>query len=368
MTGEVTGMGQSAGTERVYKKHLNGLKGMACCFVMLFHYFNTYQSAQWFPVSSRVLDAVIGSRVAFLCWASFWLYLFFVISGYLLAGTRITRLWDVAVKSVGRFLRLALPIFFAALIIYVLFRAFGFHTQEIEPLFSNNWIGKFYTSDYPFVRYLRAPIDVLILGISSVNRPYWPLREMLIASVVIYALIYIKAMLGERKGIFALVLFAALLVSYHFSDVVFTCLWGAALAWLEEGALTRSQLFPVLVIAMALIAYVEGSFMLEVLFFSALTVFVPRSRLLNGFFSSRSMSFLGDISFGVYSFHWPVYCSVGLSVLLRLGNETNLLAVFAMAAGISVCMTIILAYLYHISLEKLSGTAVKKLTALLQKL
>ena len=117
--------------------------------------------------------------------ASFWLYLFFVISGYLLARSDIRSIKELFVKSVSRFLRLALPILFASLIIGVLYSIWGFKTEAIQERINNPWLGSFYKQEFSFLDFLKAPVDVLVRGNSGVNQPYWVLRDMMFASVFI---------------------------------------------------------------------------------------------------------------------------------------------------------------------------------------
>ena len=64
--------------------------------------------------------------------------------------------------------------------------------------FDNGWCQKAYAGDYSLLTVFRSPIDVLILGKSSLNSPYWVLREMFVASLIIYAADYILNKFSQR--------------------------------------------------------------------------------------------------------------------------------------------------------------------------
>ena len=346
-----------------YYKHLNGLKGMACMLIMLLHYLNLYQELKPRPHSFPPLDIIIASRYSFLLRASFWLYLFFVISGYLLARSDIRSIKELFVKSVSRFLRLALPILFASLIIGVLYSIWGFKTEAIQERINNPWLGSFYKQEFSFLDFLKAPVDVLIRGNSGVNQPYWVLRDMMFASVFIYVLSYIKNKTETVPVLFPVVTLIALFASQHCSETIAVCLFGAVISWNEERIRHAPPVVSITAGTLLMLPAAAGyTLMFKVLFFSALVLYMPLLPRVNAVFSSKPMQYLGDISFGIYSCHWPVFCSIGLSVFLRFPVTAPLILPAAACCLFSVLITLVLAYLFHISFERLSGIVIKALT------
>ena len=61
------------------------------------------------------------------------------------------------------------------------------------------------------------------------------------------------------------------------------------------------------------------------------------------------MKFLGHISWAAYSFHWPLMCSFGAVLLLRVQGIRQ---AFLSAFLICVIMTILISFLYSISIAK----------------
>jgi peptidoglycan/LPS O-acetylase OafA/YrhL len=186
-------------TDRQTIVYLNGLKGFACLFVMIGHYLGIYKYAQSFNPPIHIIDYLKGSPFSFLIDEGYWLYLFFVVSGYLVAKSKITSIADLISKSISRFLRLAMPILFSYFVIYLIYVTVGFHTAATNYLFQCQWYQGYYTGTYTIKDVLLGPIYVLLLGKSLLNGPYWVLRMMFISSLIIYFLKLILFKLSSSK-------------------------------------------------------------------------------------------------------------------------------------------------------------------------
>lgn len=65
--------------------YLDGMKGLACLFILLGHFTGIYKYAEnASQIDSWFVRILTEGLVSFFTAESFWLYLFFVISGYLL--------------------------------------------------------------------------------------------------------------------------------------------------------------------------------------------------------------------------------------------------------------------------------------------
>lgn len=65
--------------------YLDGMKGLACLFILLGHFTGIYKYAEnASQIDSWFVRILTEGPVSFFTAESFWLYLFFVISGYLL--------------------------------------------------------------------------------------------------------------------------------------------------------------------------------------------------------------------------------------------------------------------------------------------
>lgn len=67
------------------KLYIDGLKGFACCFVMLGHFCGAYEYAEDISlIQCEFMKVITNSFFVFFFNEEFWLYLFFVLSGFLL--------------------------------------------------------------------------------------------------------------------------------------------------------------------------------------------------------------------------------------------------------------------------------------------
>lgn len=357
-----------------YKSYITGLKGFACVMVMIGHFLGVFTYADNMPIDIHYFLAVRNSKIGFLLDESYWLYLFFIVSGYLLAFSKIKRMHQLFAKWIQRFLRLGLPILFAYGIIYIVYLTIGFHNGETSAFFANGWYQKAYSGSYSLLTVLMSPIDVLIFGKCSLNSPYWVLRDMFIASLIIYAANYILNKFSQRPIGKLLIIIGTLgiaLVLNHVlnSKISVFCLLGAILSWCEKDIhiLLGKQwfYFGILVITLAVLV-LDKSYMQQ-LFFLALIICVPKIGILNSIFSSKPFCFIGNISFGIYSFHWPLYCSIGGLLIVCLTPQAGLLVSIIVAMISSAIITIVLSWIYHISCEKISGYITKQAYMILCK-
>ena len=176
--------------QKVYLSHLDGLKGLACVMVMIGHYIGVYKFAEYFPGDFAGFDWFLNSKLSFILDEQFYVKLFFIISGYLVSKSVIDSKSKLMKKCVQRFLRLGLPILFAYGIIWLIYHTIGFHTIETEAVVLNQWFQTMYNGEFQFVDVITSPVDVLIMNRFEWNAPYWVLREMFFASLIIYVLNY----------------------------------------------------------------------------------------------------------------------------------------------------------------------------------
>ena len=336
--------------------YINGLKGFACIMVMLGHFIGIYKYAESFPADSKALqlfDVFLNSKLGFLLDESFWVILFFFVSGYLVSFSKISDITDFIYKSVMRFVRLALPILFASIIIFVIQESIGFHTVQTVGIFESLFVQKYYSGSIPLWQALKSPVDVLIFGKSPLCSPYWVLREMLISSILIYLLNLLKNKININ--LFFAAWGIAVAVSMVFSNIIFAGLFGMTLNLIQndkERAYISNKIFLFAVLAFSLSLFVIPRSRIAPVFFCALILIVPEIKICNFIFSCRLSQFINRISFGIYSFHWPVFCSVGMLVIIKTHADLGLTVSAVFAALISATTTLLLSFLYYHIFEK----------------
>lgn len=356
--------------QKKYYSHVAGLKGIACIFIMLGHYLGLYKYSQQFSPSIPLLDTILNSRISFFLDEGYWLYLFFFLSGYLVSKSQVKTVSDIVMKSLNRFFRLAFPVFFAYLLIYLIYCLFGFYSGQTTNLFQCDWFQKYYSEQYSIIHVLRSPIDVLFLGNSTLNAPYWVLRDMFIASIIVYILKRFYLFLSKKNealcfSVFVTVTFAAETVS----PIIAACLIGMIISIYEdvEGILSKPY-FSFWAIIIALSQHIFSGTSILNLFFVFLILCVPKVRLFDRILSSRPVVFLGKISWGIYSFHWPLMCSIGALLIINLHPQTGLINAFSLACISSALITLVVSVIFYYTFERFSSHLSTTIAACLKQI
>lgn len=358
-------------TGRMY--HIDGMKGILCFMVMVGHFWNLYRNCQEQSMfSSYALNLIRGTFLDTpLLVASFWLYAFLVISGYLLSVTRIRSISELLSKTVKRFLRFFLPVLGACLFIYVLQETVGFHTEETTAWFTNNWFQKFYRTDLGWKAIFTESFKVMTKAKCGFNSPFWVIRDMFLSSVIMYVCNYVDHGREQKNNVLPIVFFVCSL--YLDRPVIIACLAGYMIGYYREqvGRLAQRKTLFWLVVAAAfcsvklmmkgkILPTVFDNIFLYILVWCAIVVWVNQSSGLSKFFSLKIFLLMGKISFGVYSFHWPVICSIGSYILVRgLENQWRVLTAFGVSLLVSVVCTVILSVIYLVTIEKTADRIVR---------
>ncbi len=347
-----------------YKNHISGLKGFACFMVMIGHFIGLYKYAENFPFNSKILhifDTFLSSKLSFILDENFWVVLFFVVSGYLVSMSNVPNIKSFAKKSVMRFLRLGIPVLFAYAIIFLVYKTVGFHTADTVALLENSFIQNAYLSTYSFAQVFTAPVDVLILGKCTLNSPFWVLREMFVSSIIVYFFSLLENKL-KNKNIFLVIVWGTLFTSLIISNIVFASVLGMLLYYFEKDNNLMSNkisLFASIIFCASLFFIPRAR--ISCVFFGSLIILIPKLPLLNTIFSCRTAQFINKISFGIYSFHWPIFCTFGMLILVNLSQKYNLFVSGILCSVISVIISLLFAVFYYYVFEKWIYISLKKI-------
>lgn len=346
--------------------HIDGIKGILCFMVLLGHFWNIYRNCQeQSGFTSAYLNLIRGTIFDKpLLVASFWLYAFLVISGYLLSVTKVRNVCELLKKTIKRFLRFFLPVFGACLFIYLIQEVVGFHAAETKAFFTNNWFQKYYRSTLDWKSVFTESVRTMTAASNKFNAPFWVIRDMFLSSVVIYICNYVDVDRTQKNHILPLVFFVMSIAADR--TVIIACLAGYMLGyyrdWTDKLMEQKSLFWLTFLVAFCfaklmmkwkILSTVFDNTFLYILAWCAIVYYVNHSAELVKFFSSKIFIHMGKISFGVYAFHWPVICSVGSYVLIwSLENQWSTLVSVGISLFVSVLCTVILSIIYYVTVEK----------------
>ena len=186
--------------------YLDGLRGYAALTVVLGHAQMFYPGFMQYRTSLNPLwlRYLFNALVFPLEAGTFSVYIFFVLSGFVIAASASKSETPLALIAVNRYLRLTLPMVVTALAAWFLIRLFPHATLAPAKISQADWIGSIYrTGPVKLPSALRdAGWDIYLKGISYIDPVLWTMRVELIGSLSVYAL-YAVAKPSARPQILA---------------------------------------------------------------------------------------------------------------------------------------------------------------------
>lgn len=344
--------------------YISGLKGISCFLIMVGHFLGVIKYINVADFDYSKFMGFAESPFGIIINESFWLILFFVTSGYLLSLGSVDDLLSFVLKILKRFLRLGVPVFFSCAIIYVFLMCFGLHNNATRVLFENTWYQTAFSVPLTWRGVVMSPIDVLLLRKCIFNSPYWVLRDMFINSILVYLCLYLQKKLEKVRGLKCLIICVYMLFGLKFSYIAFSFAVGMAIAGYEciiKRILLSARGLVIMSVLILGIGYVfRPSNQIAASFWGAVIVIVPYITCVEQLLSSKALLFLGQISFGIYSFHWPVVCSVGAQLLLFFAIKIGIAGAVMILAVSSAIVTCFMAYAYMLTVEKLSAQLINR--------
>ena len=329
--------------------YLDGMKGLACLFILLGHFTGIYRYAEnASQIDSWFVRILAEGPVSIFTAESFWLYLFFVISGYLLIISTPRKIRDFLVKCAKRILRLAIPIWGTAIFIFVIQNTIGFYNHSVQAIVQNTWLTHLYGSRLTVLDILKEPFFVLILGTSKFNSPFWCLRDMLISSFLIYGVGWIcKSKKTETIAVCVLTVLAAITGR----SIIMACLCGSCARLLREKAeiQNKKNIMILAGLLLPLVAFWSGNPVFTSTAFASFLIAVPQVERVKSIFECKLVKRLGAVSFGIYALHWPIINSIGLRIIVM---STKLCCSL---------ITLVLATIFKITVEKLTEGLCKRI-------
>ena len=272
-------------------------------------------------------------------------------------------------KVIKRFFRLLFPIVGACVYIYIIYKVVGFHNAETKFLFTNVWYQNGYSNKFLWTDIFLDPVCTVLKGGSKFNSPYWCIRGMFVSSIIIIVCNFLKNRFIKLKH-----LFAALIIGWCVAGgntIQQACICGMLSQWYEEEfrkIIYNKKIAGIVLGLCALLMMLRVRLDLGMIYFSVIVLIIPQFVCLKKVLTSKIFLKLGSISFGIYSFHWPLLCSVGALLQLHLFGIFPTDLVMLLVFSVTGIITILLSFLYHITLEEVSCWGVNKISTVLGKM
>jgi len=334
---------------------LDGLRGIAALIVAVHHFVAAFEPTLFFGRP----DGIALSSASFIAETpayafingSFAVYVFFVLSGYVLAAQASNITWGVrqfAAAVASRIIRLGVPSSCGVVIGAGLIAMGLIHLHAAADLVGHRWIVSHYAPEsFTVERFAFEALGGYFAGSDPVFNPVlWTMKRELIGSIAIYLVFATARSRSARAWVYPLA--AIGLVALNIEPQSFLCfLAGAAMFdWIRRG--TSAEWLAVFLLALGLVAAgrpwnppPDGSFydgllggLRSLAPFAAgnlwtvgavlIVLAVLMSRGVRSIFSKAPCVFLGRISFALYLVHFPLLASSVAASYVALGAPSGL--------------------------------------------
>jgi peptidoglycan/LPS O-acetylase OafA/YrhL len=324
--------------------HLDGLRGVAAIVVVISHIAAGFVPALFFGSEGRIVPRW---QETFATWPSFVLisgsfavFIFFVLSGFVISASADTANSAIFNNCVARIIRLSFPCAASILLAGGLLAARFNWISDAASIVDHQWI-KSYVGDYGIPYILREAVGSYYWkGESSINPPLWTMQRELLGSLAIYFIFG-----GIRQRIWRIcicLLIAMILVIFKLKAPFYLCFIAGSLLFVLRDALRHfpSWLGLLMLIAGLILGgrpYLEPPpdsfyYFISIAFgkhFYAYCWPIGATLIVTGTLVSSAAAkalgcrvgqFLGRISFGVYLIHFPLLKSLMAYLYVSFGR------------------------------------------------
>ena len=289
-----------------------------------------YAGGPRFPLSSFIFFMkpsvfCIRHSAALSCalqWMASWRLLSFSFfparrSPFLLSPRRIRLRFDRQVLK--RYARLAIPVFFSCLSVYILLLlGLTYNIEAGNIVGREDWIGKWLAFQPSLSGFLYDCFVEVFLGVGEYNKFLWTMHYELIGSFVVFGILYFYRFIKYPAPVFFV---AALLLWVKFAYIacfIFGVLYSQLLlSGIFERLRSSKAWFHSSILILALLVlfdtlswnYIPGQ-RIVVLTAVLLTLVMQTNGIFEAAMCSNISRFLGHISFPIYLVHFPVIVSL----------------------------------------------------------
>jgi peptidoglycan/LPS O-acetylase OafA/YrhL len=351
---------------------LDGLRGWGALMVFLYHLI--------VQLLSHTAPSYKSKYLAFLLDGDFAVFIFFVLSGFVLSIKFILSpgRYSLTQAVIARYFRLMLPIIITSFVAYMLMLSHAMYNVPASiPANAPQWLGVYFNFEPTLAYFLQFNLYYVFFNFnpgSNFNPVLWTIAYEFTGSMLVYMII---GFFRTDKNKTYLVPIVFIILFNLFNNPIIACfaigyliaeLYVAYSQRLENSTWVNwfsSALFLIPVICSTF--YRTGHHFYIALLASLLVLSVTFSKPLRYFFSNKVSRFLGKISFPLYLIHLPLICSFSSYLFLYLpahgyGNQATANIIVA----ITVPLGLLLAWVIY-PIESFSVKAAKKISQILTK-
>lgn len=360
--------------------HLDGLRGLAALSVVLAHFLAAFdpqlQFGSDFGQQSNWQTIFSASPGFLLINGSFSVYIFMVLSGFVISGASDRSPTPILNFLFARFSRLHIPAACAVVFAMILFESNALSLHLVHPLIDHWWI-KLYYNPTALIFGKQFPDFIgrhILTGASDYVPPLWTMQAEFFASCACFLFFScLKQKCHRFAALPVVMLFVILIIPSDRATLYLAFIFGVAL-WDFKPAINLSNWIVALALlvgcllgGMSQFLKPENSFYpllfgglaeylrTNILFVWAVAAaMIVLSALLSRRFQSllrtQICQFLGRISFSMYLIHFPILGSLGSTLYLGFGQGSVL--GFGVVLAVYLAVVLCVATMFEVVIDR----------------
>ncbi|MBB3773345.1 peptidoglycan/LPS O-acetylase OafA/YrhL [Angulomicrobium tetraedrale] len=336
---------------------LDGLRGVAACAVVAFHFFYAFAPTP-FLYAERPPFGLFRTPLAFFWNGDFAVAVFFVLSGFVLAASAPRSLAEAPIMIGLRYLRLGVPALISSILAWAWLTGFPHAASGAQAISGSRWFRWTYQPPIPPLSQAmwEGGIGVFLQGTTRFNNPLWTMQAEFFGSLLIYGS---YALLRGRVRPWAM---AAGLVGFGVAELYFLMAFcGGALIYERRGQLGERRLAGALLAVAGLVlgatfpAPAAGPDLAAQIFARLgadgvreigamfLVAAVLMTAPLRALFESAPLQKIGELSFPIYLVHVPLIVAPASAIFVALSpmSPLGLAALFAGTCAAALALAVV---------------------------
>jgi len=341
-------------------KQIALIKGIACMIVFGGHFWDCFY---WYSdidkSSSSIVREITEFPFYFFICGGFMVYIFCILSGYLLYHKEIEKISSLVIAIIKRYVRFLIPVLISNIIIFCggVFKIFP--VEKAAVVLRNDHMPHFMPDLYMILKSLK---------LESSNGALWMISRLFIGNCILYVCSYLKKIIKNKY--IKTIGFLCIYISMSFDLIILATLTGIILGILLDGVAMRISKKICLLVISGSIIWIGGanSYILKYLpamvgDFSAIVIAVVlcasliyvlenREKILN----NAIICFLGSNSFAIFVLHIPIIYSFSVKCWMSFEKILNYDERFILTFLLTVLACSGLACLYSKTIGKMSDS------------
>lgn len=372
-------------------KWIDYMKGVSCVLVFLCHFLYAFYPASFkgdASVSHIFFDIYLGKEpLAILSDGKFYVYIFLILSGFLLSNKLLNDSKDNSKVLIKRYLSIALPIFVVCFITFVFYKLGLMSNIKCSNITNSFWLEAQFTTDLTIWNLFTNSFFLIpFLGNSMYSTAFWMMNYIIFGALLTVLLYFTFNKKGKHIAFIIIPTIWCLINNSSYLCFILSFL----LVYVDKFYDIKFINNKTLLVALLLIGLYCGMVpantdpsnpLLLAIYNSPLRSYIEITKLIHeigAFFivfsifylfknnpikkENKVLSFLGRISFSVYLLHILIICSFSSTLFMQMYQIINNYNVTVLVVFVcSATLLIFASWLFNKYIEKNCSKLIKTL-------